>query len=86
MQVDMVFHHPDSSPDSPDALLDFEVTRTLPALPRRGDTVLWTDEVQIDGTLTDRYREYVVQGVDWSTRPDSDTASIRIRLDFRSFA
>ncbi|WP_181785356.1 hypothetical protein [Streptomyces phytophilus] len=78
--VDVEFNHNFDPPDP--EMRDFEAARDLEEVPRRGDMLLWTDEVVVGGVKTDRYREYVVREVCWAMRPDSVGASVRVRADF----
>jgi hypothetical protein len=62
---------------------DEQVDIDLPAVPRIGERILWTDAVTgDDGLLYTRQREYRVRMVDWACGPTPDEPSILLRLDY----
>lgn len=58
-----------------------QVSVDLPAVPRIGEQVLWTDEAthETHGPYV-RMREYRVEMVDWSLSPGTRRPSILVRL------
>ncbi|MGI5436174.1 hypothetical protein ACQEV4_01330 [Streptomyces shenzhenensis] len=53
----------------------------VPAVPRIGEEVLWTDEVSNDEGTYERMRMYRVRMVDW-TMSQTEEPFILLRLDF----
>ncbi|MFI0233140.1 hypothetical protein [Streptomyces sp. NPDC017086] len=54
----------------------------LPAVPRIGEQILWTDEATDEHGTYDRMCEYRISMVDWSLSPGTTRPHILVRCTF----